>query len=477
MGRYIAVDLGATSGRVALVDTSNGEFGINLVHRFPHEVIQRDGKVCWNWDLIVTETLSGIRKAAALGPVTSLAIDAWAVDYGFLDRFEELLPPIVSYRDPRVVATFADIPDRIGKPRIYSTTGIQFISLNTIYQLTAAVNDANYRDAELFLLLPDLLNHLLTGSRTTEITNASTTQLLNSHSRQWDFDLIELLGLNPRIFPDLHEPGTALGVIQGHGELNGIPVVATGSHDTASAVAGAPLSDPLSEGYLSSGTWSLLGIESTTPFTNQSALEANLTNELGVDNTVRVLKNITGLWIFEECRRAWRDAGHAHDVEDLISLAQSSSCDSVINPNDPIFATPADMPEKVARYCRESGQVEPRELGDFVRTIFLSLALAYQVTMEEIEKVTQRKITKVHILGGGSQNSYLNQLAADAMGKIVSAGPAESTLLGNVAMQAIAAGEFADLAAARAAIARSVNGEIFTPRNEIDWVELRKRIY
>ena len=477
MGRYIAVDLGATSGRVALVDTSSGSFDINLVHRFPHEVVELDGKVCWNWDLIVTETLVGIKKAAALGPVTSLAIDAWAVDYGFLDKAEALLPPIVSYRDPRIVATFADIPERIGRERIYSTTGIQFISLNTIYQLTAATKDANYLAADIFLLLPDLLNNVLTGSRTTEITNASTTQLLNSHSRQWDFDLIEMLGLNPRIFPELHEPGTTLGVIRGHGELDGITVVATGSHDTASAVAGAPMSDPLSEAYLSSGTWSLLGIESATPFTNQAALDANLTNELGVDNTVRVLKNITGLWIFEECRRAWRDGGQAHEVEELIALARKSTFDSVINPNDPIFATPADMPAKVARYCSDSGQPAPEELGDFVRTIFLSLALAYQVTMEEIESVTARSIKKVHILGGGSQNNYLNQLAADALGKIVSAGPAESTLLGNVAMQAIAAGEFADLAGARAAIARSVSGALFTPQNEIDWVELRKRIY
>jgi rhamnulokinase len=314
MGRYIAVDLGATSGRVALVDTNSGTFDINVVHRFPHEVItNEDGAMRWDWEFILKESLVGIQKAAELGPVTSLAIDSWAVDYGFLDSSGKELLPIRSYRDPRNQVAFEATLAKYGKERIYQTTGIQFLSLNSIYQLMAAKEDPNYVAGAQFLLVPDFLNHALTGVASTEITNASTTQLLDTKSRTWDYQLIELLGLRGDIFPALHEPGSDLGVIRGHGSLDGIKVVATGSHDTASAVAGAPIEEPEIEAYLSSGTWSLLGIESRVPFRGSDAFAINLTNELGVENTVRVLKNITGLWIFEECRRTWREEGFAHD--------------------------------------------------------------------------------------------------------------------------------------------------------------------
>lgn len=465
MSRYIAVDLGATSGRVAVVDTTGGKFSINIVHRFSHEVIHRNCSILWDWQHIVDETLKGIRMAAAGGSVTSLAIDSWAVDYGFLDSHDQLLPPIFSYRDSRTIDIFESVRLKIGAERIYSTTGIQFLPLNTLYQLVAAKKDASYLNASKFLLLPDLLNNLLTGSSSIEITNASTTQLLNGHTRSWDFELIEALGLRKEIFPALHEPGTNLGKISRIVGLEEITVVATGSHDTASAVAGTPFTDSATEAYLSSGTWSLLGIESNTPITTPAALAANITNELGVEGTVRVLKNITGLWILEECRRTWRDSGCEPTMHEIIRLAEnSSSFTSVIDPNDARFAAPGNMPERVKLYCSESGQAVPETPGEIALCIFISLALAYRQTLTLLEEVTGRSISKLHILGGGSQIDLLNQLTADATGLTVSAGPTESTLFGNAAMQAIAAGEFAGLSEARKAIRASVSPKLFHPR-------------
>lgn len=470
MGRYVAVDLGATSGRVALVDTTDGDFQVNVVHRFLHAPVQNvDGALVWDWERIVNQSLIGIRAAAGLGPVTSLAVDSWAVDYGFLDSEGELLPPVVSYRDLRTVKTFTEITKSVGKERIYETTGIQFLPLNTLYQLVAAKDDASYLAAKKFLLLPDLLNNLLTGSTSTEITNASTTQLLNGRTRTWDFELISQLGLRKEIFPDLHEPGTMLGKIKGFGDLDGIQVVAVGSHDTASAVAGVPFLDSTSEAYLSSGTWSLLGIESDMPFTSPAALAANITNELGVEGTVRTLKNITGLWILEECRRTWRANGVEVEMPELINMAASAEdFDSVFDPNDPIFATPGDMPKRIAFFLNQRGQRAPETLGEYARSIFLSLALAYKAVLEELELVTGRSIATINILGGGSQIELLNQLTADITGREVLAGPTEATLLGNVIMQAIAAGEFADLSQARAAMRAGLNRKRYLPQHSLD---------
>jgi len=479
MGRYLAVDLGATSGRIALVDTSNGDFDINVVHRFPHEVIEStEGDLYWNWDYMVEQSLIGIRAAVALGPVTSLAIDAWAVDYGLLDSKGDLLPPIFSYRDSRTDKAYSETIATIGKDRIYQATGIQFLPINTIYQLVSAKNDANYQAAEKFLLLPDLLNHLLTGSTSTEITNASTTQLLNGCTRSWDFDLIGAVGLRSEIFPVLHESGCDLGTIKGFGDIDGIHVVAVGSHDTASAVAGTPFADTSTEAFLSSGTWSLIGIESSSAFTTPAALTANITNELGVEGTVRVLKNITGLWILEECRRTWAAEGLDLEMPEILALVQTAQqCDSVFDPNDPAFATPGQMPDRIKEYVKRGGQPVPETPGEIARTIFLSLALAYKRTLRELEEVTGRSIKTLHILGGGSQIEILNQLAADATDREIIVGSIEATLFGNAIMQAITAGEFANLKEARDAMRRTRAYKSYLPKNDIDWAELESRLF
>ena len=350
--------------------------------------------------------------------------------------------------------------------------------LNTMNQLFASKRDWNYLRAKKFLLLPDLLNNLLVGSETTEVTNASTTQLLNGRTRSWDFELISQLDLRREIFPGLHEPGTPLGTITGFGDLDGIPVIAVGSHDTASAVAGIPFADIASEAYLSSGTWSLLGIESETPITTPEALAANITNELGVEGTVRILKNITGLWILEECRRTWGFEGLSLEMPEIISLAQSSiQCTSVIDPNDPIFADPGDMPDRVKAYVKQSGQKIPESPGEVARTIFLSLAIAYKRTLDELENVSGRNVKTLYIVGGGSQIEILNQFAADASLRTVIAGPAEVTIYGNAMVQAITAGEFPDLKAARAVMLKGLVRKKYLPKKELDWTELEARIY
>lgn len=478
MGRYVAVDLGATSGRVAVVDTSDGTFSIDVVHRFPHAVVRTpEGSLTWEWNHLIEETLIGLHKVARLGPVTSVGVDAWAVDYGFIDKEGDLLPPIISYRDSRTAMAFNEITRMVGREQIYKKTGIQFLPLNTLYQLVASKGDLNYSAADKFLLLPDLLNHLLTGSTSTEITNASTTQLLNTRTRSWDFDLVRAAGLRPDVFPALHEPGSSLGNIRGHGDLDGVKVVAVGSHDTASAVAGAPFIDTTTEAFISSGTWSLLGIESPLPFTSSAALEANITNELGVGGTVRVLKNITGLWILEECRRDWLSDGIELEMPELVDLAESASpINSVISPNDPCFTSPGGMPDRVRAYMKQSGQIVVETPGEIARSVFLSLALAYRRALKELEEVTGRSIKTLHILGGGSQIEMLNQFTADATGREIIAGPVEATILGNVMVQAIAAGEFTSLRDARAHLRSKLRRQSYLPRTGINWTDLERRI-
>ena len=354
---------------------------------------------------------------------------------------------------------------KLGKERIYSTTGIQFLTFNTIYQLYASKELAAYKTADKFLMLPDLINFIFSGVISTEVTNASSTQALNTSTRTWDKELIELAGINYSLFSKLHEPGTLLGTVSGYPELDGIKVVAAASHDTASAIAGIPFGNREVEAYISSGTWSLVGIESERPFTSDAAFAANVTNELGVEGTVRVLKNVTGMWLLEECRRTWRESGSDVEMTELIASAEAArGFQTLIDPNDPLFAPPGDMPKRIVDYCRERGLTAPSTPGEFAITIFNSLAHAYKKTLDEIAAVSGRRINLIHILGGGSQNDLLNQITADICGVTVKTGPVEATLFGNIAVQAISAGAVKDLAEARALIKNSFTSKEFTPR-------------
>lgn len=465
MFEFLAVDLGATSGRVAIGRVNSGSISLDVVHRFLHEVIpQEDGSLLWDWDLILTEVLSGLREAVKQSDPISLAVDSWAVDYGFISPTHQYLPPVHAYRDPRNEIAYQELTKRIGKERIYSTTGIQFLPFNTIYQLYAARNLPEYKKAAKFLMLPDLINFLFTQRISTEVTNASSTQALNTRTREWDRELINLAGVREDLFSDLHEPGTLIGVVRGFDELDGINVVATASHDTAAAIAGVPFGNRLTEAYISSGTWSLVGVELDAPVLTPQAFAANVTNELGADGTVRALKNVTGMWLLEECRRSWHAEGRDYEMPELLQAASAAkSFTTLIDPNDPLFAAPGGMPERIQSYCAERGLTPPKTDGEYAICILNSLAHAYKKTLDEIAAVTGRTIEVIHILGGGSQNDLLNQLTADICGITVKTGPVEATLFGNIAVQAISAGVVANLTEARALIEKSFTSKVFQP--------------
>ncbi|ASY21877.1 rhamnulokinase [Candidatus Planktophila dulcis] len=465
MFEFLAVDLGATSGRVAIGRVGSDSISLDVVHRFLHEVLpQEDGSLLWDWDLILTEVLTGLKEAIKTSDPISLAVDSWAVDYGFISPTHQYLPPVHAYRDPRNEIAYQELSKKIGKERIYSTTGIQFLPFNTIYQLYAARNLPEYTKAAKFLMLPDLVNFLFTQKLSTEVTNASSTQALNTRTREWDRELIKLAGIRDDLFTDLHEPGTLIGVVHGFDELDGINVVATASHDTAAAIAGVPFGNRLTEAYISSGTWSLVGVELDAPVLTPEAFAANVTNELGADGTVRALKNVTGMWILEECRRTWHLEGRDYEMPELLTLASAAkSFTTLIDPNDPLFAPPGGMPQRIRAYCVERGLTPPQTDGEYAICILNSLAHAYKKTLAEISAVTGRTIEVIHILGGGSQNDLLNQLTADICGMTVKTGPVEATLFGNIAVQAISAGVVANLTQARALIAKSFTSKVFQP--------------
>ena len=465
MFEFLAVDLGATSGRVAIGRVGSDSISLDVVHRFLHEVLpQEDGSLLWDWDLILTEVLTGLKEAIKTSDPISLAVDSWAVDYGFISPTHQYLPPVHAYRDPRNEIAYQELTKKIGKERIYSTTGIQFLPFNTIYQLYAARDLPEYNKAAKFLMLPDLVNFLFTQKLSTEVTNASSTQALNTRTRDWDRELIKLAGVRDDLFTELHEPGTLIGVVHGFDELDGINVVATASHDTAAAIAGVPFGNRLTEAYISSGTWSLVGVELDAPVLTPEAFAANVTNELGADGTVRALKNVTGMWILEECRRTWHLEGRDYEMPELLTLASAAKAfNTLIDPNDPLFAPPGGMPQRIRAYCVKHGLTPPQTDGEYAICILNSLAHAYKKTLAEISAVTGRTIEVIHILGGGSQNDLLNQLTADICGMTVKTGPVEATLFGNIAVQAISAGVVANLTQARALIAKSFTSKVFQP--------------
>lgn len=465
MFEFLAVDLGATSGRVAIGRVNSDSISLDVVHRFLHEVLpQPDGSLLWDWDLILIEVLKGLREAVKQADPISLAVDSWAVDYGFISPTHQYLPPVHAYRDPRNEIAYQELTKKIGKERIYSTTGIQFLPFNTIYQLYAARELPEYKKAAKFLMLPDLINFLFTQKLSTEVTNASSTQALNTQTREWDRELIKLAGIREDLFTELHEPGTLIGEVRGFDVLDGINVVATASHDTAAAIAGVPFGNRLKEAYISSGTWSLVGVELDAPVLTPQAFAANVTNELGADGTVRALKNVTGMWLLEECRRTWHLEGRDYQMQELLQAASDANAfTTLIDPNDPLFAPPGGMPERIHTYCVERGLTPPETDGEYAICILNSLAHAYKKTLDEISVVTGRTIDVIHILGGGSQNDLLNQLTANICGITVKTGPVEATLFGNIAVQAISAGVVANLTEARALIEKSFTSKVFLP--------------
>ena len=463
MGNFAAIDLGASSGRVAVGIFKDGKFELDLIHRFEnYQISSRPGEVLWDWHVITTEVIKGLKLAHEKYSLDSVAVDAWAVDYVLFNKSGEITAPIYSYRDDRTDGRMEIVTNDFDAEEIYLHTGIQFQPFNTLYQLLTS-KDADQIGENSFLLIPDAINNFLCGSNSTERTNASTTQMYDRTTGDWYWKLIDQLQLPRSLFPPLHNPLTHLGVISGHGKLDGIPVVAVGSHDTASAIAGTPLASDCNEIYISSGTWSLIGTESDQYFATEDALKSNLTNELGVNHTVRLLKNVSGMWIISECLREWAEQGIHLSIQELVEGASRYDTCSRIDPSDPLFLHPGKMVDRINYYLRTHGDSELTSPFEIARCVFESLAQSYKDVIDEISKVTGRGYVRIHVVGGGSANTLLNQLTADVTGLAVSTGPIEATLIGNVGVQAISKGEIRDLKELRHLISKNYRLEEYKP--------------
>ena len=459
----LAVDLGAESGRVMAVRAAD-ELRIQELARFPNRVVELRGTLYWDVLRLWDDVRAGIGQGLSLAPA-GIGVDAWGVDFGLLDAHGELLGNPVCYRDRRTEGMPERAWELVSREHIFERSGIQFLTFNTLYQLLSLVEReaSQLQLARTFLTIPDLLNFWLTGERVCEFSNATTTQLLDPRTREWAGDLIEALGIPRAIFPPVVQPGTRLGMYQG------VPVIAPACHDTGSAVAAVPAQGP-NFAYISSGTWSLVGLETTAPLITPAAREANLTNEGGVAGTYRLLKNVMGLWIVQQCRATWREAGDEYDYEQLGRMAEAApALRSIIDPDDARFLAPGDHPHLIAQICRAAGQPVPDDPGAVVRCVLESLALAYRDVLEALRRVTNRSVEVIHVVGGGSRNRLLCQLTADATGLPVVAGPVEATVLGNALVQLIALGELPDLQAGRELVAAGAELRRYEPRGGAEW--------
>jgi rhamnulokinase len=459
---FVAVDLGASSGRVLLGHVGPDRLDVEEVHRFDNKPVAASGTLYWDILSLYRETRRGLHAAAARAEITSVGIDSWAVDYGLLDATGALIGNPVHYRDVRTSGVLDQVLATIPAAELYSRTGIQLLPINTLVQLAAARDTPALHAARTLLLIPDLLGYWLTGSIGAEITNASTTQLLDVRRRSWDSDLASRVGIDPAILPPLRRPGDTIGLVGG---LD-VPLVAVGSHDTASALVGVPASSDRFA-YISCGTWALVGVELNAPVLTETSRQANFTNEGGIDGTIRYLRNVMGLWLLQESLRAWSAElrpllDEARDIEPLRSL---------VDVDDPVFLPPGDMPGRVTSYCERKGQTAPSTRAQVVRCVLDSLALAFRKTVREALRLSGREADVVHVVGGGSRNELLCQLTADACGLPVVAGPAEAAALGNLLVQARAAGAQAGgLDALRALVRRTQPLRQFEPSgDDVPW--------
>jgi rhamnulokinase len=474
---FLAIDLGASSGRVMLGRWDGARFDLRELHRFPNGPVTVLGHMHWDVLRLWQEILAGIGQAAQEDtPIAGIGVDTWAVDFALLDAAGRLLGNPYHYRDRRTAGMLEWIDARVQRERLYARTGIQRLPINTLPQLAGMRHSADPQldMAAMLLLIPDLFHYWMTGQKVAEYTNATTTQFFDARARGWATDLLRELDLPASILPPVVAPGTVLGdllpeVRAAAGLGAPAPVIATATHDTASAVAAIPGLDERSA-YISSGTWSLVGVEVAEPILSDRARELNFTNEGGVNGTIRFLKNVGGLWLLQECQRRWGRAGRSLSWPELVRQAEGAApLRSLVDPDAPEFLSPSDMPAAIREYCRRSGQPEPESVGAMVRCCLESLALKYRWVVDALEELTGRRIDTIRVVGGGSQNELLCQLAADACGRRVVAGPVEATALGNVVVQAIAAGVLPDLAAGRAAVAASARQASYEPRGDAAW--------
>ncbi|MBS1888605.1 MAG: rhamnulokinase [Actinobacteria bacterium] len=463
-----AVDLGADSGRVFAGAFDGARVELREIHRFPNRPLQLPDGLHWNLAWLFEQGTQGLAAAAADGPLAGVAFDTWAVDYGLLDGQRRLLGMPYHYRDPRSRAMVERAAARVSPQRSYELSGIQAIPINTVFQLLAEEDSEVLAAADRLALVPDLLSFWLSGELANERTVASTTGLLEAGGGTWSRELIDALGLPPRIFGPVVEPGTVLAPALGPHGLGAVPVIATASHDTAAAFAAAPAELLSDAAILSSGTWSILGMEVAEPVLTAAAQAANLSNEAGVEGTTRLLKNVMGLWLVQECRRAWAAADPDLSFATLSRLADAAADEdaALFDPDHPSLLEPGDMPARIAALCAATGSPAPTEPGLLVRSILLSLACKYRLVLEQLESVTGRVAPCVHVIGGGARDALLCRLTAELLGRPVLAGPAEASALGNVLVQALAVGELGSLAEAHAVARASARPQTYEPRSD-----------
>ncbi len=472
---YAAVDLGASSGRVMVGRVGPDSLELTEAHRFPNRPVRVPEGLRWDVLGLYAGVLEGLRTA---GQVDSVGIDSWAVDYGLLDADGALLGNPVHYRDSRTEGVAEKVWATVPAEELYAATGLQYAPFNTLYQLTAARASAQLPYVERLLLIPDLLTYWLTGEQGTELTNASTTQLIDPRTRDWSYEIASRLGIDLSLFAPLRQPGDPAGllrpeVLEETGLTGPVPVTAVGSHDTASAVAAVP-----AEGerfaYICTGTWSLAGLELGAPVLTEESRAANFTNELGLDGTVRYLRNIMGLWLLQECVRAWGDP----DLGGLLlDASKVPALRSVVDAGDAAFLAPGRMPERITEACRASGQPVPESPAEITRCILDSLALAHRRAIADAQRLADHPVDVVHVVGGGTRNALLCQLTADACGLPVVAGPTEAAALGNVLVQTRAHGLVGDLAGGRRLLTRTQPLTRYEPRGDAArWDEAEARL-
>jgi rhamnulokinase len=465
----LAVDLGAESGRIIRVSFDGTQLSQEELHRFPNTPVCIRDTLYWDvlrlWHEIHT-TLDAVGKDAA-----GVGVDTWGVDFALLDRDGNLLANPVHYRDSRTDGMYEWVFKRVPRRMIFERTGIQFMILNTLYQLASLVahNSPLLDSADTLLTFPSLLNYWLCGDKTCEFTHVTTTQAYNPRTGDWDHETLETLGFPTRILPEICQPGIRIG------DYKGLPVILPATHDTACAVVTVPAQTP-NFAYVSSGTWSLLGLEVTEPVINDASYAANVTNEGGMGGTFRFLKNIMGLWLAQQCQKTWSKEGTDYDYDQLTALAQAAEpFRSLVDPDDDTFLPPGDMPARIRDFCRRTGQPEPETVGQFMRTIYESLALKYRYALEQLLILTGRTVDRLHIIGGGARSHLLSQMAADATGRIVIAGPYEGTALGNALVQLIALGHLESVAQARAVVSQSADIRQYEPHHTPAWEDAYER--
>ena len=456
---YLAVDIGASSGRHMLAHLEDGKVVLEEIHRFSNGMIEVDGHKRWDIDELFRQIIIGLKKCKELGKIpTSMGIDTWAVDYVLLDENDNVVRPCFGYRDSRTSGMDDEVYKIISEEKLYERTGIQKAIFNTIYQLMADKKEGYLENAKSLLMVPDYLHYLLTGVKSNEYTNCSTTQLLNPDTKEWDYELIEMLGFNKDLFGEIKQPGTCIGTFSDAVKAQvgfDCKVVLPPTHDTASAVFAVPnTSDNVL--YISSGTWSLLGSENMQAICTKEAMEANFTNEGGYEGRFRFLKNIMGLWMIQSVRNELIAAGQEYSFAELCEMAEEADIDSIVDANDEVFLAPASMIDAVKEYCKKDGSMIPETPGQLARVIYQSLAVCYKLACKEVESLTGKHFESINIVGGGSQAAYLNELTEIFTGKKVIAGPAEATALGNIGAQMVAAGEVAGIKAYRELMIRII---------------------